>query len=165
MAEPRVILVTGARKGIGRALAEHYLDRGDTVVGLSREPSDFVAPAYRHLRADAWVKVGGEGSETRIVDGILQIKARSAMLVYLNAPSPFTEDGWFNTSDAVSMDGHRRDVVQHLDHALEDPRALTARVKEACRERLQPFKVPVKVKLVEDRQYSDRFKKTRVPDA
>lgn len=52
-----------------------------------------------------WVKVGGEGFETRIVDGILQIKAQSAMQGYLNAPSPFTEDGWFNTGDEVEQDG------------------------------------------------------------
>jgi long-chain acyl-CoA synthetase len=52
-----------------------------------------------------WVKVGGEGFETRIVDGMLQIKARSAMRGYLNAPSPFTDDGWFITGDAVEVDG------------------------------------------------------------
>jgi len=52
-----------------------------------------------------WVKVGGEGFQTRIVEGILQIKAKSAMLGYLNAPSPFTDDGWFNTGDAVEVDG------------------------------------------------------------
>jgi len=52
-----------------------------------------------------WVKVGGEGFETRIVNGILQIKAKSAMLGYLNAPSPFTEDGWFDTGDYVQTDG------------------------------------------------------------
>ena len=52
-----------------------------------------------------WVKVGGEGFETRIVDGMLEIKAKSAMLGYLNAPSPFTEDGWFITGDAVEVDG------------------------------------------------------------
>jgi long-chain acyl-CoA synthetase len=52
-----------------------------------------------------WVKVGGEGFETRVVDGILQIKANSAMLGYLNAPSPFTEDHWFDTGDAVEVDG------------------------------------------------------------
>lgn len=52
-----------------------------------------------------WVKIGGEGFETRVVDNILQIRAQSAMLGYLNAPSPFTEDGWFNTGDEVEVDG------------------------------------------------------------
>lgn len=50
-----------------------------------------------------WVKIGGEGYETRIVDGILQIKARSAMLGYLNAVAPFEADGWFNTGDLVEV--------------------------------------------------------------
>jgi len=52
-----------------------------------------------------WVKVGGEGFETRVVDGMLEIKAKSAMLGYLNHPSPFTADGWFKTGDAVEVDG------------------------------------------------------------
>lgn len=52
-----------------------------------------------------WVKVGGEGFETRVVDGLLEIKAKSAMRGYLNAPSPFTADGWFMTGDAVEVDG------------------------------------------------------------
>jgi long-chain acyl-CoA synthetase len=52
-----------------------------------------------------WVKVGGEGFETRVVDGIFQIRARSAMLGYLNAPTPFTEDGWLITGDLVETDG------------------------------------------------------------
>lgn len=52
-----------------------------------------------------WIKVGGEDFQTRIVDGLLEIKARSAMLGYLNAASPFTEDGWFKTGDAVLVDG------------------------------------------------------------
>jgi long-chain acyl-CoA synthetase len=51
------------------------------------------------------VKIGGEGYQTRIIDGILQIKAESAMIGYLNAPSPFTEDGWFITGDEVEVDG------------------------------------------------------------
>jgi acyl-coenzyme A synthetase/AMP-(fatty) acid ligase len=53
----------------------------------------------------AWVKVGGEDYETRVVNGVLHIKARSSMLGYLNAPSPFDEDGWFNTQDDVEVDG------------------------------------------------------------
>ena len=52
-----------------------------------------------------WVKLGGEGFETKVVDGVLHIKARSAMLGYLNAPSPFTSDGWLNTGDTVEVDG------------------------------------------------------------
>lgn len=52
-----------------------------------------------------WVKVGGEDYETRVVDGLLEIKAKSAMLGYLNAPSPFTADGWFMTGDEVEVDG------------------------------------------------------------
>ncbi|MCI0400485.1 MAG: fatty acid--CoA ligase family protein [Gammaproteobacteria bacterium] len=52
-----------------------------------------------------WVKVGGEGVETRVVDGMLEIKSQSAMLGYLNAPSPLTADGWFMTGDAVEVDG------------------------------------------------------------
>jgi len=52
-----------------------------------------------------WVKVGGEGYETRVVEGMLEIKAKSAILGYLNAPSPFTDDGWFITGDAVLQKG------------------------------------------------------------
>jgi acyl-CoA synthetase (AMP-forming)/AMP-acid ligase II len=52
-----------------------------------------------------WVKVGGEGFATRVVDGMLEIKAASAMLGYLNHESPFTADGWFRTGDAVEVDG------------------------------------------------------------
>ena len=52
-----------------------------------------------------WVKLGGEGFQTRVVDGILHLKATSAILGYLNAPSPFTEDGWLDTEDAVEVDG------------------------------------------------------------
>ncbi len=48
-----------------------------------------------------WVKIGGEGFQTRVVDGLLQIKSVSAMLGYLNAPSPFTDDGWLMTGDMV----------------------------------------------------------------
>ena len=38
-----------------------------------------------------WVRLGGEGYELRVRDGLLEVKAHSAMLGYLNAPSPFTE--------------------------------------------------------------------------
>ena len=52
-----------------------------------------------------WVKIGGEGYDVRVADGMLEIKADAAMLGYLNAPSPFTEDGYFMTGDRVEVDG------------------------------------------------------------
>jgi acyl-coenzyme A synthetase/AMP-(fatty) acid ligase len=57
-----------------------------------------------------WVKVGGEGVETKIVDDILYIRTKSAMIGYLNAPSPFDTDGWFNTKDKVEVkeDGYMK---------------------------------------------------------
>lgn len=52
-----------------------------------------------------WVKVGGEGFETKVVENTLWIKAHSAMVGYLNAPQPFDSEGWFNTEDQVEIDG------------------------------------------------------------
>jgi long-chain acyl-CoA synthetase len=52
-----------------------------------------------------WVKVGGEGYETKVVDGVLWIRARAAMLGYLNAPSPFDAEGWLDTQDMVEVNG------------------------------------------------------------
>jgi acyl-coenzyme A synthetase/AMP-(fatty) acid ligase len=68
--------------------------------------SEVGSPRSQSKSSDSlWVRIGGEGYEWRVVDGILQIKAESAMLGYLNAPSPFTEDGWFVTGDCVEVDG------------------------------------------------------------
>ncbi len=63
-----------------------------------------------------WLKIGGEGFETKIVDGILWIRAKSAMIGYLNAPSPFDSDGWMNTQDMVEVDG---DYIRILGRATE----------------------------------------------
>lgn len=52
-----------------------------------------------------FLKVGGEDYQTKIVDGKLWINAKTAMLGYLNAPSPFDIDGWFNTGDRVEQKG------------------------------------------------------------
>jgi len=156
-----------------------------------------------------WVKIGGEGFQTRIVDGMLQIKAQSAMLGYLNAPSPFTDDGWFITGDSVEVDGEYvkilgrkselinvggekvypceiESVIQEFENVaevsvygeknplvgnivcarvrLKEPDGsgdFVGRLKSFCRNRMQPYKVPVKVLLTTDSQYSERYKKMR----
>ena len=52
-----------------------------------------------------WVKIGGPGFEVKIVDEILWIRSESNMVGYLNAPSPFDDDGWMNTGDLVEVRG------------------------------------------------------------
>lgn len=48
----RVIIITGTRKGIGRYLAEQYLEEGDIVYGCSRRICDIEHPNYHHTRLD-----------------------------------------------------------------------------------------------------------------
>jgi acyl-CoA synthetase (AMP-forming)/AMP-acid ligase II len=134
------------------------------------------------------------------------------MLGYLNAPSPFTDDGWFNTNDAVEVDGDYvrilgrksdiinvggekvypaevENVIQELEAVAEatvygeknaitgnivcadittsapldsmQQKELIAQVKQHCREKLQKYKVPLRVNVVTEQQHTDRFKKSR----
>ena len=156
-----------------------------------------------------WVKIGGEGYETRIVNDMLEIKADSAMLGYLNAPSPFTEDGWFMTGDAVEQDGEYikilgrkselinvggekvypaeiESIIQELEFItdvevygeknplsgyivcarvkVDDPpnfNKLKENIRSHCRSKLERFKVPIKIKMVDQNLHSFRFKKMR----
>ena len=164
----------------------------------------------KSLSSDSlWVKIGGEDFQTRVVDGLLEIKAKSAMLGYLNAPSPFTEDGWFKTGDEVLVNGEyfrilgRRSeminvggqkvfpaevesVIQEMD-GVEDVAVIgevnpmlgnivKARVKLGkdekvsefkkrmrtfCKGKLESFKVPQKVELIDHMMTGERFKKMR----
>ena len=156
-----------------------------------------------------WVKIGGEDFATRVANGVLEIKAKSAMLGYLNAPSPFTEDGWFHTGDEVLVDGEYmkimgrkseiinvggekvypaevETVIQLMDN-VEDVavngekniitgQIVKARVKlstnetvtefkrrmrKFCIGKLENFKVPQKVILVNEEMFGERFKKMR----
>lgn len=52
MAEERVMLITGARKGIGEHLARHYVERGYRVVGCSRRAPNHELEGYHHVCLD-----------------------------------------------------------------------------------------------------------------
>jgi acyl-coenzyme A synthetase/AMP-(fatty) acid ligase len=52
-----------------------------------------------------WMKVGGNEFTTKIVNGTLWVKSESAMLGYLNAPTPFDDEGFLDTGDMVEQDG------------------------------------------------------------
>lgn len=55
-------------------------------------------------RDSLFMKVGGEGVETRVDDHVLKIRSQTRMLGYLNADSPFDDEGWYNTKDVVEQD-------------------------------------------------------------
>jgi len=156
-----------------------------------------------------WVKIGGDGFDIRIIDDLLEIKAKSAMLGYLNAPSPFTEDGWFKTGDAVEVDGEYikilgrkselinvggekvypaeiESVIQEMNEIQEvavygeknpiignivccnillsealDVNELKKRIRNHCIKKLESYKIPIKINIVQEQQHSERFKKMR----
>ena len=156
-----------------------------------------------------WVKVGGDGYQLRVVDGILQIKAESAMLGYINAPSPFTADGFLITGDLVEQDGEwlrilgrQSDIINvggqkvypseveavileqsividavvygesHpltgkivcADIVLSEGADETASRKEIvrwCRQHLQTYMVPMKIRFVLGSLQTQRLKRTR----
>ncbi len=157
-----------------------------------------------------WVKLGGKGYEIRVVDDELQIKSPSAMLGYLNAPSPFTDDGYFMTGDKVEVDGdyfrilgrasdliniggdkvYPAEVESFLltldnvkdaavygeshplmgkivcaDIVLVNPEPAAEarmRIKKACQNKIDRFKIPVKINFAEDSLTSGRLKKRRL---
>jgi 3-oxoacyl-[acyl-carrier protein] reductase len=69
MSEPPVIVITGTRKGIGAALAEHYLDRDWRVVGCSRGPASIQHERYTHFSLDI-------GEERAVVAMIREVGRR-----------------------------------------------------------------------------------------
>jgi acyl-CoA synthetase (AMP-forming)/AMP-acid ligase II len=52
-------------------------------------------------RDSLYMKINGEGIEARVVNKILKIRSQTRMLGYLNADSPFDNEGWYNTKDIV----------------------------------------------------------------
>ena len=61
-----VTLITGTRKGIGKFLAQYYVNRGHFVVGCSRSAIDWELANYQHYTAD----VSDEASVKKIFSDI-----------------------------------------------------------------------------------------------
>lgn len=46
------VLVTGSSQGIGKAVAQLFLDEGHCVIGIDRQPSGISHPSYTHYEQD-----------------------------------------------------------------------------------------------------------------
>jgi long-chain acyl-CoA synthetase len=145
----------------------------------------------------------------KVVDDVLWLKTDTAMLGYLNAPSPFDQDGWLCTGDLVEREGEwirilgrKSDLIivsgekvypQEVENTIleldfvqdvmvkgesqaltgqivtahvnlrqpRDEKTVRTEVRRHCRTRLEPYKIPVKVKIVSAPLACDRHKKTR----
>jgi long-chain acyl-CoA synthetase len=62
-------------------------------------------------RNSLYMKIGGEGVEWKVENGLLLIRSQTRMLGYLNAESPFDAEGWYQTNDLVDVDGDYIKVV------------------------------------------------------
>jgi long-chain acyl-CoA synthetase len=69
-------------------------------------------------RDSLFMKVGGEGVETRVVNNVLEIRSESRMLGYLNAPSPFDSEGWFDTKDVVEVKDECYKVIGRIGDVI-----------------------------------------------
>jgi 3-oxoacyl-[acyl-carrier protein] reductase len=86
MTGPRRLLVTGANRGLGRALCEYFLARGDRVVGCSRGKSDLAAERYTHFRLDVADEAAVQRlfAEVRATTGGLDALVNNAGMASMN---------------------------------------------------------------------------------
>lgn len=54
-------------------------------------------------RNSLFMKIGGEGVQTKVLNQVLHIHSETRMLGYLNTDSPFDSDGWYDTKDIVDV--------------------------------------------------------------
>jgi 3-oxoacyl-[acyl-carrier protein] reductase len=52
MSLPRNILITGSSRGLGKEMAEHFLKKGDIVIGCARSESQIEHANYHHYQVD-----------------------------------------------------------------------------------------------------------------
>ncbi len=83
----RHILVTGASRGLGLALARHYLEQGDTVYGCARSETDIQHERYTHFRFDVTQEsdVDALFTELRARGGRLDALVNNAGVAGMNA--------------------------------------------------------------------------------
>lgn len=156
-----------------------------------------------------WIRMDPRHYKIKILDGTLWVKSTTAMLGYLNAPSPFDKRGWFNTCDMVDVDGdwiiikgRRNDMINvggekvypgEIENILiqvpdiaevsvwgesnpilgqiivaqltlrrqREASEIKREVREFCRGKLAPYKIPAKILLASVNQHNYRFKKMR----
>jgi 3-oxoacyl-[acyl-carrier protein] reductase len=84
--EPRRMVITGTRKGLGKHMVEHYSRAGWEVIGCSRQPVDYTFPSYRHYCLDVAdeAAVGEMFAEIGRDNGHLDVLINNAGIASMN---------------------------------------------------------------------------------
>jgi NAD(P)-dependent dehydrogenase (short-subunit alcohol dehydrogenase family) len=139
--EGRVAIVTGGSRGIGRAIAEGFVDAGATVVVSSRK-ADAVAETVRALEARGGTALGVPGhmgdvdQVRRLVDATVEAYGRLDIVVNNAATAvtlplgSLTVDAWEKVYD-VNLRGPVFLVEAALPHLLASPAASVINVISA----------------------------------
>ena len=88
MSEKQVMIITGTRKGIGKYLAEYFIEKGFQVVGCSRSKIDFELDYYQHFCLDVCDKLNVKKmfNEVRKTYGRLDVLINNAGVNMALAP-------------------------------------------------------------------------------
>ena len=65
-----------------------------------------------------WMSLGGDEIRTKVENDTLFIKSNNRMLGYLNADSPFDQDGWYNTGDKVEVNGEWLRITGRVEETI-----------------------------------------------
>ncbi|TDL64140.1 ANL family adenylate-forming protein [Paenibacillus polymyxa] len=112
-----------------------------------------------------------EGVKYRVVEGELQIHTATAMIGYLNAPSPFTEDGWLRTGDEAVLEqgyirilGRRSEIINvggrkvypaEVEGVLEEMECIEAAVVSGEQSGITGQRVKVTIRLAAECTLTD----------
>ena len=92
----QIIVITGTSRGIGKALAKHFLDKNDTVIGCSRGEASITHQNYKHFS----LKVDDESA---VVSMIRQIRREFGRIDVLLNNAGIASMNHFLTTSATTV--------------------------------------------------------------
>ena len=87
-------------------------------------------------RESLYMKIGGEGVAWKVINNVLYIKSENKMIGYLNADSPFDDNGWYCTKDLIQQKNDLIKIIGRESDVINvgGLKFLPAEVEKVCLE-------------------------------